>query len=311
MKNILDQINYILDIKLDEFKKSNQNALFNAILDYCFKDHSGKKLRSIIASIFALNYFNIKNISIISDFLIAIELIHLYSLVHDDLPALDNDDFRRSKPTIHKKFSEFEAILFGDGLQALAFNFCSKKENLINFKPHNILKLINFFSETIGPSKLIYGQSLDLNISKNTNFISNKENNQSELNLDIIHKIHKNKTAVFFGFSACLGGILIEDDIDNLENKALRESRNKTEKAYEFGKIFGINFQIIDDIDDFHEKKKSELNILNFIDHKNLQEILKNNIKFLKSFIVEEINEEKRKIFYEVIDIFNKYIYNI
>jgi geranylgeranyl diphosphate synthase type II len=283
MQKLLNQINDLFSEKLLDFQTQNPNQIFNEMLEYSFFQNSGKKLRPILGAIFALNYFHLKLEEII-DFLIGIELVHNYSLVHDDLPALDNDDFRRGMSTIHKKFGEYNAILFGDALQSLAFEFFSRKKN---FEDQRILKVIKFFSETIGPKKLIYGQNLDLEFSKK---------NQN-LNLEIIQKIHKNKTAVFFGFCSSFSGILSGASSEIIK------------KTYDFGENFGLAFQILDDIEDFENpNKENELNILKFLSKEKTLEILSTKIEILQNFIQNEVELKNQKIFFEFIEILQKKI---
>ena len=91
---------------------------------------------------------------------VAVECIHAYSLVHDDLPAMDDDDLRRGKPTAHKAFDEATAILSGDGLQAFAFEWLSEPMNEINTAQQ--LQLIKVLSEAAGSRGMVAGQAIDL-----------------------------------------------------------------------------------------------------------------------------------------------------
>ncbi|MEQ8952960.1 MAG: polyprenyl synthetase family protein, partial [Gammaproteobacteria bacterium] len=89
----------------------------------------------------------------------AVELIHAYSLVHDDLPAMDNDDLRRGKPTVHKAFDDGIAILVGDGLQALAFRVLSDEQTAITAATQ--LRMLRVLSDAIGAVGMVGGQALD------------------------------------------------------------------------------------------------------------------------------------------------------
>ena len=150
----------------------------------------------------------------------AIELMHTYSLIHDDLPAMDNDQIRRGQPTSHIKFGEANAILSGDALQALAYEVISSDADLSN--AHKV-KAINNLASACGKSGMVYGQYLDV---KNEGVL---------LNIDELIKIHRLKT-----------GKLIESSIIipllNLDNQKCLEDFEKISTNY------GLAFQIIDDL---------------------------------------------------------------
>ena len=122
----------------------------------------GKKIRSKIlfdvGSIFKINKKNILQVAA------AVECIHAYSLIHDDLPCMDNDNLRRGKLTTHKKFSESTAILAGNSLLTIAFQILSQKK--LNLSEKKKIKLINLLSESSGHSGIAGGQYLDLSYEK-------------------------------------------------------------------------------------------------------------------------------------------------
>ena len=122
----------------------------------------GKRFRSAIVvntgRIFNIDY---KKLIIIGS---AIECIHSYSLIHDDLPSMDNDELRRGKLSVHKKYNEFTAILAGNSLLTLAFEMLSDNQLLIKEKTK--IKLINLLSECSGHTGIAGGQYLDLNYEK-------------------------------------------------------------------------------------------------------------------------------------------------
>jgi len=120
--------------------------------------NGGKRIRPFLV----YQASKINNLSNNNYFVLAscIELIHSYSLIHDDLPSMDDDDYRRGKLSAHKKFDEATAILAGDALHDLAFELLSSK--LLKIEPSIILKLINNLSKSIGYKGLAGGQSLDL-----------------------------------------------------------------------------------------------------------------------------------------------------
>ncbi len=156
----------------------------------------------------------------------AIEFAHAYSLVHDDLPCMDDDEFRRGKLTCHKKFCESDAILMGDALLTIAFNIISKESNIECDARCEIIELL---SDAIGCNGLILGQYLDLCIHNPT---------QEE-----IHEIHIHKTAKLFSCACTIGGIL-----SNIE---------KIKTLSKFGELYGLAFQIKDDIEDIDEKSST------------------------------------------------------
>ena len=180
----------------------------------------GKRIRGYLSFEIA-NFFD-ANKSDALKLASAIELIHTYSLIHDDLPALDNDDYRRNKLSNHKQFSESTAILSGDALQSLAFEILSDKMEKIDTSKQ--LKLINYLSNNIGPNGMVGGQIIDIN---------SKEN---QLSIDEVNVMHNLKTANLFSFSCQSGAI-----IGNADDKAVDAFEN-------YGRNFGIVFQIIDDV---------------------------------------------------------------
>jgi farnesyl diphosphate synthase len=152
----------------------------------------------------------------------SIESIHSYSLIHDDLPSMDNDDFRRGKQSNHKKFGEATAILAGDALHDFAFQIIS--ENLKHINPKQNLKLINYLTKCTGHTGLAGGQSLDL-LYENKNLSKNK-----------IIEMYNKKTGKLFEFSFAAPFIL------------KNENTNKIKFGKNYGSVFGTIFQITDDI---------------------------------------------------------------
>ena len=150
----------------------------------------------------------------------AIEMVHTYSLVHDDLPAMDNDDLRRGRQTCHKAFDEATAILAGDALLTLAFEILAKKIE----EPVIAVKLISELAEAAGPAGMISGQIADL---KAENTAGTKE---------VLEYIHRNKTAKMFRCAAAMGAICGRADGQQLKS------------LYEYGLKIGLGYQIADDI---------------------------------------------------------------
>ena len=150
----------------------------------------------------------------------AVEMVHTYSLVHDDLPAMDDDDLRRGVPTCHKAFDEATAILTGDALLTLAFEILAKQID----RPDTAVRLIAQLAQDAGPSGMIAGQIADL---KAQNTACSRE---------ILEYIHTNKTAKMFRCAAAMGAVCggaVEEQLDLL---------------CDYGLKIGLGFQIADDI---------------------------------------------------------------
>jgi geranylgeranyl diphosphate synthase, type II len=151
----------------------------------------------------------------------ALECIHTYSLVHDDLPSMDNDDFRRGRPTCHKVFGEGIAVLAGDALLTIAFELVSRAKSRPLYDMSTLLREI---SVAAGSQKLIAGQVADLEAE-------GKNVSRSELQF-----IHENKTAAILRTSVRLGAMSVNAD------------GRKLSGITRFGQRLGLAFQIIDDI---------------------------------------------------------------
>lgn len=153
----------------------------------------------------------------------ALEMIHSYSLVHDDLPAMDDDDLRRGKPTCHKVFGEANAILAGDALLTGAFCLLARTSALPGVNAQKLLQVITEIAEAAGSEGMIGGQVIDLN--------SEYQNEQNSLEM-----LHSLKTGALFTTSLRSGAILGGMDADGLT--ALTD----------YARHFGLAFQITDDI---------------------------------------------------------------
>jgi geranylgeranyl diphosphate synthase type II len=149
---------------------------------------------------------------------VAIEMVHTYSLIHDDLPAMDDDDLRRGKPTCHKVFGEANAILAGDALLTLAFNIVAE-----NMKPATGIKIIEELSRSSGAEGMVAGQALDM------------ESQGRAKNRTMREKIGVLKTAKLFSAAAKIGAL------------AAGASAKEVKALGCFGLDFGLSFQIIDD----------------------------------------------------------------
>lgn len=151
----------------------------------------------------------------------AIEMIHTYSLIHDDLPAMDNDDYRRGKPTNHKVFGDGIAVLAGDALLTLAFEVMLRQEGAA---PETLVTVVSEMSRAAGPYGMVGGQVLDL------------EGEGRRLDLAALRKIHMGKTGALFCAAIRSGAILADAKEEELAALTLYAER------------FGLAFQITDDI---------------------------------------------------------------
>lgn len=154
----------------------------------------------------------------------AVEMIHAYSLIHDDLPVMDDDDLRRGKPTCHKAFGEATTILAGDALQALAFYVLARDPEMLQ-TPLIRLRLIETLTQAAGSRGMVGGQAIDL------------ASMGKELNLVELEDMHIHKTGALIRASVLMGALSQPD----LATESL-------EKLDHYGKCIGLAFQIRDDI---------------------------------------------------------------
>lgn len=194
----------------------------------------------------------------------AIEITHSYSLIHDDLPAMDDDNFRRGMPSCHKKFDEATAILAGDALLTLAFEILADKETHPNSEIR--CELIKSLSKSIGFSGMAGGQMLDLIYEKETTADYTQLVNSQYM-----------KTAKLF-MACCEMGAILGSALENEKQQLL-----------EYGENFGLAFQFIDDLEDIAESKP--------LNNNNIVQIIgkEKTLTEAKNFIKK--SREKIKIF--------------
>lgn len=154
----------------------------------------------------------------------AIELIHAYSLIHDDLPCMDNDSLRRGRPTCHRAFDEATALLAGDALQALAFEAISHHPELSASDSQRI-KMVSVLSSAIGSLGMAGGQAIDLQATG------------QELALEALEQMHQWKTGALIEAAVRLGALA-----------AGESDGQRLEQLGQYGRNIGLAFQIIDDI---------------------------------------------------------------
>ena len=151
----------------------------------------------------------------------AIECLHTYSLIHDDLPAMDDDDLRRGKPTVHKAFDEATAILVGDGLQAFAFEWVSETEGLSDTQKIQLVKLL---SKSVGFDGMVGGQAMDI-----------AAEGQS-LDVAALKEVHLRKTGALIEASVLAGAICAD------------ATETQIAALHQFSKNIGLAFQVMDDV---------------------------------------------------------------
>jgi geranylgeranyl pyrophosphate synthase len=244
--------------------------------------NGGKRIRPFIISVFAKiakikknNYLRLSA---------SVESIHSYSLIHDDLPSMDDDDYRRGKLSVHKKFNEAKAILAGDALHDLAFEILSDKKT--HKKSDVRINLVEKLSKKLGSKGLAGGQSLDLLF----------ENNSVTVNQ--ILKMYLMKTSALFSY-CCVAPFLCAE-----------KNKKDIKFAEEFGNLYGLIFQILDDINDETEnflflgktpgkdKRQGKSTFVSSVDkeraiifcNKKIRKFIKSNNKyFIKWKVLEKI----------------------
>ena len=240
---------------LEEKKKVVENSLRELLENYRSKYpeklaeameyavmNGGKRIRPIlmymICDLFEKN--NCKSYDKIKEIAAALEFIHCYSLVHDDLPAMDNDDYRRGKLTVHKKYNEAIGILVGDVLLTEAFGIIANSKSLGD---KNKIEIISKLSEYAGFFGMVGGQFVDM------------ESENKKVEIDTLKYIHAHKTGKLL--TAAIELPMIALDIEG----------EKREKMVEYSKLLGIAFQIKDDIldieGDFEEIGKKSNDVEN------------------------------------------------
>ncbi|GIX55427.1 farnesyl-diphosphate synthase [Bacillus paranthracis] len=181
----------------------------------------GKRLRPLLLFATLQAFGKEKNLGVGAA--CALEMIHTYSLVHDDLPCMDDDDLRRGKPTNHKVFGEAMAVLAGDGLLTYAFQVIMAYEQK-EISAEKKVRLVLELAKAAGPAGMVGGQVADM------------EAEGKQLTIDELEYIHKHKTGKLLEFAVLAGSILSD------------ATEEQEEKLLEFAKYIGLAFQIRDDI---------------------------------------------------------------
>lgn len=206
------RIEKVLEEKIDELADSKvKEAMRYSLIA------PGKRVRPNLLYEVVKGYGLLESVA--DEFACAIEMIHTYSLIHDDLPAMDNDDLRRGRLTCHKQFDEATAILAGDGLLTYAFDVASSS----TADPSIVVKCIQVLAQCAGSNGMVLGQDLDMN-----------ESNSSDW--DYVKKVHKYKTGCLLSAPLMMGALLAGKNDETVR------------QWDEIGISLGLAFQIQDDI---------------------------------------------------------------
>ncbi|AFR70309.1 geranylgeranyl pyrophosphate synthase [Brachyspira pilosicoli B2904] len=261
-----------IDSEINNIFKTINISLENNFLDMLKYplDAGGKRLRPILTCL-ACELFNgdYKKAIIPA---VSLELIHTYSLVHDDLPAMDNDDLRRGKPTTHVKYGEANAILVGDGLLTHSFEILSNA----NVNDKTLRKLLYEISYAAGVSGMVMGQFIDLYYE------------ERDIDFEMLKILHSKKTGAMIRGAVRVGAIASEKENINLEN------------ITKYGEAIGLAFQIQDDILDVISDNET----LGKTVGKDEKE---GKLTYVKQFGLEGAKEKAMETSKEAIDYLNVY----
>lgn len=265
-------INALLELHLPDAQHDLHHAMRYSVLN------GGKRLRPLL--VYAAGKVVNAPMEKLDNAAVALECIHAYSLIHDDLPSMDNDDYRRGQLSCHKKFDEATAILAGDALHSFAFESLAK---------NNMIKQIIILAQAIGGQGMVLGQSEDINLK-------NQEINQKKL-----YEIHRLKTGKLITASVQLGILCAENERDhyNKNNSAVFKILT------DFAENFGLAFQLRDDLsdqdysgDNNNDNLKKQINLYFDRAEQNLNQLsgleskLSYNV-YLFQNIIEELLDEK------------------
>ena len=214
-----DRINKFLKKKLD---KKNSKSTINDATNYVLLN-GGKRFRALL--VYAIGEINATNQNVLDFVAASIEIIHAYSLTHDDLPDMDDDSLRRGLPSCHIKYGASQAILAGDGLQSLAFEFLVSPDFIIDDAKK--INLISHLSKAIGINGMVFGQSLDMECSN------------KELDIKLLEKIQKKKTGELIHASC-----MMSYSISNFFDSSVEDCISKL--AYLLGQLYQITDDILD-----------------------------------------------------------------
>jgi len=230
-KKYLENRKNIIDKALDEYlppEEKSPSIIHKAMRYSVFS--GGKRIRPILT--FAVAELFGKDTENVIKAACGIELIHTFSLIHDDLPCIDNDDFRRGKPSNHKVFGEAIALLAGDALLVSGFDLIIKNSEVKEIKKQSILKLIKEISFYIGTENMLGGQVEDINLKN------------EDIKKEDLYNLYMKKTAALICLSIRAGAILSG------------ANQKQLEALTKYGENIGLAFQIIDDMLDIMQDQR-------------------------------------------------------
>lgn len=233
----------------------------------------GKRIRGILLLAFFELFGGRKEDAI--PFACAIEMLHTYSLIHDDLPCMDNDDIRRGKPSNHRVYGEDIALLAGDALLTMAFEVLSNQNLADKFGAEKIIRVCKILSFSAGAQGMVSGQADDLSME-----VGNHGTEE-------IFKMYKKKTGMLIESSAEIGAVLSEND----------ESKLALVKNY--GRNVGLAFQLVDDLLDVVGQEE-------IIGKPVGSDISNKKFTYISVFGIEQTRDKIKKLTQDSLDILNK-----
>lgn len=191
----------------------------------------GKRFRPLLSVLTAKALG--KSEDVVMNLATAVEMIHTYSLIHDDLPCMDNDDMRRGKPTNHKVYGEAGALLAGDALLTLAFGVLTQKPSLAS------AQAVSLLSEAAGPLGMVGGQVLDVELSHPEEAV--------------LLEVHARKTGCLIRVAVEGAAVLCEASLE--DRKSLRA----------YGEFLGLAFQLADDLEDYNPERPEKISFVSLL----------------------------------------------
>ncbi|WP_297598128.1 polyprenyl synthetase family protein [uncultured Cetobacterium sp.] len=220
LKNYLKEKRELVDTNIERYLNRLEYPLVIAEGMKYSVLNGGKRLRPILL-LMILELYG-KSLELGLPIAVAIEMIHSYSLVHDDLPALDNDDYRRGKLTTHRKYGEAQAILIGDSLLTHSFSLIADESKGVSSE--KLVKIIGKVSRYAGINGMIGGQMIDI------------ESEKKQVSFEVLKYIHSNKTGKLIKLPVEVGAILCD------------ATQREFEALSKYSELIGLAFQIKDDI---------------------------------------------------------------
>lgn len=260
LNNFIDVFNNRLNHVLDNVSES----FVKDAMQYALSSE-GKRLRPYL--VYCVSNQSMDN-PVLLDLCATIEMVHSYSLVHDDLPAMDNDDYRRGRLTTHKAFNEATAILAGDALLTYAFTLISK----LAINSDQKIELVNILADASGADGMILGQAQDM-----------INDDKADLSIDELYRLYTNKTGKLFSAALKMGNVLANKPVKQVELEKI---------GYKLGIVFQVQDDYLECTTSFEVLGKSNQSDLN--NHKNtvVQKLGLEKSKEMINNLYEELNHD-------------------